>query len=142
MKYKLREILIVDDDQVMRMLTVRSLMNLGFEQPIYSFRNGWEGMEFIKNRIKPGTAGFPILILLDIEMPVMNGWEFLEAFEALDEHVRRHYRIIVVTSSTIQPENTRFLRPGCVEEFLAKPLTPELILDVFSKKNFLRKMAS
>ncbi|MDR7127892.1 CheY-like chemotaxis protein [Algoriphagus sp. 4150] len=137
MEFNLSEILIIDDDEVVKIVETRHLRKMDFFKPIFWFKNGLEGLMFIKSRPIQDHDRKQSLILLDIEMPVMDCWAFLWEFEQLDADIRSFYRIIVRTSSDNPDDRERILEIDSVREFLYKPLNPGLILEVFEKHGFV-----
>src|SRR5690554_6459701 len=73
------EILIVDDDRVISFLEEKILSGLEIPVPFHSFFNGKEALEYLEKSTEP-EKHFPVL--LDINMPVMNGWEFLNHIQS------------------------------------------------------------
>ena len=122
-------VLSVDDDKVTQMLNQMIFTRCGFSKTSITCMNGKEALQFFENKITEGNLAhnLPNLIFLDLNMPVMDGWEFLNAFTA-------HYTAafpatkIVILSSTINPlEKEKALENKNVIEFLCKPLTLEML---------------
>lgn len=122
-------VLSVDDDKVTQMLNQMIFTRCGFSKTSITCMNGKEALQFFENKITEGNLAhnLPTLIFLDLNMPVMDGWEFLNAFTA-------HYTAafpatkIVILSSTINPlEKEKALENKNVIEFLCKPLTLEML---------------
>ncbi len=79
-------VLIVDDDKVDRYILKRLLKQTEIVSKIYEFDNGKSGLDFLENynenRILHGDGFPPMIIFLDVNMPLMNGFEFLEGFKS------------------------------------------------------------
>jgi CheY-like chemotaxis protein len=75
----------------------------------------------------------PKLILMDINMPKMNGWEFLEAYEKLDATIKKNKIIIILTTSMNPEHETKANEFSSVAEFNIKPLTPEMFKNIIEK---------
>lgn len=117
MKGGKRELLVVEDNELNREILEEILMP---DYVVHQAENGREGLEMLRQR---GTK--ISLVLLDIQMPVMNGYEFLDAVR---QEVRfSNIPIIVMTASGEAGEEIRSLESGA-SDFVSKPYNPEIIL--------------
>ena len=105
-------ILLVDDSEADRYLMIRLLQKLGHEGRLFEAENGQEAIEFLRNReeqiAKYGQEFPPLLVFLDINMPLLNGFEFLKEFDGL--RVPLDYDsvvILMVTSSSRDTDRSR-----------------------------------
>lgn len=125
MPYK-KNILIIDDDNVFIFLSKKLFSRHAGDCNVFTCGNGKEGIDFIHNKIR-NKAPLPEIILLDINMPVFNGWDFLEEFILLpDEHTSRS-DIFILTSSIREDDKERSKNYFIVKEFISKPLTPQIM---------------
>jgi CheY-like chemotaxis protein len=116
----MKRILLVDDDIIFHMLNTKALNRIGFSNSnIQTAMNGKQALEIFNVPENPGQ--FPDIILLDLNMPIMNGFEFMEAFQKLDLEKKQSVKIVVVTSSGNPNDIKRALNLGA-SEFLIKPL--------------------
>ena len=122
-------VLSVDDDKVNQMLNQMIFTRCGFSKTSVTCMNGKEALQFFEKKLAEGNSAYdlPAIIFLDLNMPVMDGWEFLNAFTA-------HYTAafpatkVVILSSTINPiEKEKALENKNVIGFLCKPLTLEML---------------
>ena len=112
-----RELLVVEDNELNREILAEILMP---DYVVHQAENGKEGLDLLRQR-----AAKISLVLLDIQMPVMNGYEFLDAVR---QEVRfANIPIIVMTSSGEAKEEIRCLESGA-SDFVSKPYDPEIIL--------------
>ena len=118
-KFAQMEIIIADDDHLMQLMHAKVLEKIGVANPRFLFSNGKKALEHI-NLKKRGT---PLLVLLDIFMPVMDGWEFLKLLEEQGRHL--DVQVIVISSSVGKSEQKRALGFSNVVGFHEKPLTVE-----------------
>lgn len=119
----IERILIVDDDKIFLSLAQLVLRSIFSKADIITSKNGVEGLESLENR-------HPNLLFLDINMPVMNGWEFLSA---LKERGGEQSFQIIITSSSVDPEDReKAERHPLVNGFIEKPITKEKIMSVVS----------
>jgi len=131
---KLNCVLLIDDDLGTNFINQMLIKKADITDHIETVLNGKEALDFITNKGKYENAGNvfpqPMLTLLDINMPVMDGWEFLEAYEKLEEHQRGKIIIIMLTTSLNPDDVTRAEEISDVSGFKNKPLTMETINDI------------
>lgn len=111
-------VLLVDDSEFDRMYTSIVLGRAGVPWTVHECESGADALHAIAQA--PGQAA---LILLDINMPGMDGFEFLDAFERLPEAVRGKTRVVMLSSSPLETERERALAHAVVEDYLVKPLS-------------------
>lgn len=90
--------------------------------------DGLQALEYLKNR-KPEEPQ-PEIIFLDINMPVMNGWDFLNEYEELDKEIKGKVVVIMLTTSEHPDDIRRARERGVPLEFKNKPLTREMLMKV------------
>ena len=122
-------VLSVDDDKVTQMLNQMIFTRSSFSTKSIAFMNGKEILTFFEQRLNKDISPveLPAIIFLDLNMPVMGGWEFLESFCS---NYACHFPEIkvVILSSTINPEEKqKAISNDNVIDFLSKPLTLEMI---------------
>jgi len=127
----LETVLCVDDDPITLMLCKKVIMKSNFSKNIYSAINGEDALKFFDNLINKQDSeikDFPQLIFLDLNMPVMNGWEFLSVFSK-NQYLENFSKTkVVVLSSTIDPNDIEKSKEyPMVVEFLSKPITTEIL---------------
>ena len=121
---KFTNVLLVDDDPITIMVCDRIMKMTGFAEQVQTKENGQEAIRYIQSIIEDETT-FPEIIFLDINMPVMNGWDFLQEFDALKSKIPALPRIFIL-SSTVDPEDYKRAEEfGTVAGFISKPLTQE-----------------
>lgn len=119
-------VLLVEDDPITIMVCDRIIKMSDFADTVVSCENGKAAIDHINNIISEGKQ-FPEIIFLDINMPVMNGWDFLEEFELVKDKVSPLPRIFIL-SSTVDPEDYKRAKSfTAVDSFISKPLSKELL---------------
>jgi CheY-like chemotaxis protein len=127
----INSVLLIDDDAISNFLNTRLLREMQVAQDIKVTLNGEEALRFLQ-REKAANRPFPELILLDINMPVMNGFEFLEAFrEVANEN--NNSVVIILTTSTNTRDFEQLKQYEEVEVYLSKPLTDENLQYIIDK---------
>lgn len=121
--YKFNHVLLVDDDYVSNFIADHLLTKLGVCDHVSFCRNGDEALKFLKD-----TEEFPDLIFLDINMPVMNGIEFIETFKELNLDNNKT-RIIIYTAS-FSAKDVEMLKTIGFNDFIIKPLTEDKLLSL------------
>ncbi|TGD83025.1 response regulator [Hymenobacter wooponensis] len=123
-------ILLVDDDSTTNYLNRRLLERLNVCDEVLVALNGQRALDLLQTRCSFGEGACPALILLDVNMPVMNGFEFLEAFVQVP--ARQSVVIVLLTSSQLE-EDLVMAQHLPVAEFVNKPLTREKITEVLNR---------
>ena len=124
-------ILCVDDDPITLMLYKKVIVKAEFGDTILFAQNGEEALDLLKKIKNQDTdtsvSQIPDIIFLDLNMPVMNGWDFLEHFSTNLSEENKQIKVIIL-SSTIDPSDyLRAKKYEVVKDFLSKPLTVEML---------------
>lgn len=127
---KLHKILLVDDDTITNFMNERLLKKLNISEEVKVSINGLEALNYIKD--ESSSKECPELIFLDINMPVMNGIEFLESFKDCNCCERKPV-VVILTTSSDPGDLDKISNFPFVGGFLNKPLTEQKIQDICSK---------
>lgn len=128
----MKNIAIVDDDEIFVFLTRKVIERSNIVELIKTFNNGLEALNYFRENVHNPDA-LPEIILLDLSMPVMDGWQFL------DEYVKLHVKpakpiTIYICSSSISPDDIqRAKNISVVSDYLIKPITKEKLVDIIEK---------
>lgn len=112
--------LLVDDDPTVIFLVKRLFQHEGLPNALTTFLSPVEALTFLRQQAPLGSL--PQVILLDLNMPILNGWEFLEALEPLKEQLRDHCLVYILTSSLAPSDMNRAKCNPLVAGLLHKPL--------------------
>jgi CheY-like chemotaxis protein len=135
---KLACALLVDDDQTTNYLNQLLLKRLQVADALLVALNGQEALDLLAEHCHEATAQCPMLILLDVKMPVMDGFAFLEAYDKLPLP-QKHAIIIVMLTTSLHPQDVDRVQRLNIAGFLNKPLTEAKINDVL-KNHFDRHL--
>lgn len=113
---------IIDDDPIFSFVAKKMIENHSPSINILSFANGQEALEGLNARTQNGEK-LPEVIFLDLNMPVMDGWEFLESYNGLSEI--SPISIFIVSSSIDPADIEKAKNYAVVKDFISKPLTEE-----------------
>jgi len=132
MKQKLNCILLIDDDKPTNFINEVVIKQLDCAEKIVVVQNGSEALDYLKSK-NDGGHPQPDLIFLDINMPSMNGWEFLEKYTDLDK--KQHGRVVVIMLTTPLNRDDEKKASGIpyINGFQSKPLTPEIMQEVLEE---------
>ena len=131
-KKKLSCILLVDDDYEDNVFHKLIISRMQIAESVEEANDGLEALNKLKKRQTP-----PELIFLDINMPRMNGWEFLEEYKDLDTEQKAKTIIMMLSTSSNPDEIKKAQEIAEVSGFKTKPLSKEMLVDIL--ENFFRE---
>jgi CheY-like chemotaxis protein len=134
MKKKLNCILLVDDNDSDNFLHKRVIEKACIANCVEIALNGQEAIDFLTTKVKDiqtaSIYSLPELIFLDINMPVMDGWEFLEEYKKREEIHREKAVIIILTTSLNPADRSKAEKMVESDCFQFKPLTLQMLNDI------------
>jgi len=114
---------IIDDDPIFIYGTKRMMKEVNFSEEINVYNNGQEAIDGL-TEISAAKGPMPDVIFLDLNMPIMNGWEFLDEYTNLPNH-NQSKTIIYIISSSVDPRDLdRVKNYKQVNNYILKPITP------------------
>lgn len=125
------DVVIIDDDAVVLFLHKILVEKSPLSSSLFCFDNGSDAYSYLCNR----TTKEPLLVLLDINMPGMSGWDLLEKIS--EEHCDDNVWVVMVTSSINSSDKERAARYSQVIDYLEKPLSKEACETLHSKVQHL-----
>jgi len=125
-------ICIVDDDDIYQFTVVKTLELLEFEKNILSFSDGEEALAFLVNNLNKNQK-LPDVIFLDINMPIMDGFQFMEEYGKIKSQLGKKTVIYMVSSSVDPVDIERAKRISDVSDYIIKPIEPGKLKSVMEK---------
>jgi CheY-like chemotaxis protein len=126
---RLNLIFIVDDDPIHQQITQIMIDRQGISNAMQTFSDAQEVLDYLQGHQEDYNA-LPDVILLDLNMPVMDGWDFLAAYSRLHNALCRNVLIYVLTSSIDENDRERVSSYSFVKGYLTKPLSRDTILQL------------
>lgn len=118
-------VFLIDDDGVFNFITARTIKNLTFAEKVTTFDNAQTAFQELQQLSRYKPEEFPDMIFLDLNMPKMNGWEFLNEYEKISDSLVKKCKIVILTSS-IDGADIKYSKSyKAVTDFVSKPLTVE-----------------
>ena len=124
-----KKVLLVDDDPIFNFLHTRMLSLGGLAKEVHTALNGNQALDLL-NGYFSGTSTLPDAILLDLTMPELDGFGFLEALKKLNVPGMENVNIVVITSS-INPKDADRVKALGVSHYLIKPITLDKLKEAY-----------
>lgn len=122
-------ICIIDDDPIYQIITKKIINKTDTKKEVISFSNGAEAIETLVSNVHNPEA-LPNIILLDIDMPIMDGWDFMTSFERIRPMISKQILIYIVSSSIANSDKEKAKTFKQISGFLSKPLTLENFIEI------------
>ncbi|MFT4756983.1 MAG: CheY-like chemotaxis protein [Vicingaceae bacterium] len=130
---ELNEILLIDDSKGANALNKRLLQEMGVGKKITTLLNGQLALEYLVTKDVNGQCPCPDIIFLDINMPVMDGYKFLEEYELLKPNQKLNKVIVMLTTSTSEFDIVRANINVEVNNYQIKPLTEDKVFEIINQ---------
>jgi len=114
-------VMLVDDDEVYLFAATKTIEATGLAAKIDVCNNGLDAINFLNNQLQ-NPSNLPEIIFIDLNMPIMDGWEFLEAYELLQQKLPGKIKIYILSSSVDKNDIMRSKKYGSVIEYIVKPV--------------------
>lgn len=129
-----KRIALIDDDPIINLIHAKIITrSTDFEVMIYT--NAQRAVEQFAVWLNSEPGQLPDVIFLDINMPEMDGWEFLDAFHKMPEAVLEKCKVFMLTSSISSDDIEKSRHYRTVSDFISKPLTPEKLSAMTNRLN-------
>ena len=121
---------LIDDDRIFTHLLSKQMQITNFSDTVKIFHDGDEALEYIRP-IANQPDILPSVILLDINMPILDGWQFLDEFIKFD--LKKRITIYIVSSSIDDADRRKAASYSAVSNFYVKPITKEHLIDMIKE---------
>ena len=123
---KYSSVMLIDDNEIDNFINQKMIEGCGFSNNVYVHTTGESALEFYKSLSQAGNIAadqFPRVIFLDINMPMMDGFQFLNSFEKIVASQSLPLKVVMLTTSVIPTDIEKAKNIKFVSVFLNKPLT-------------------
>ena len=127
------KVFLIDDDNIFVMLTNKIIAGSGTDTEVTVFNDGKSAIDFIENNMN-NTELLPDIILLDLNMPVMDGWGFMDEFAILLPFLRKIPTVNILSSSMAPHDLQRMSGIPYIDDYIVKPLTRTKFIDLVSNQ--------
>jgi len=124
-------ILLVDDDEINNFISIKLIKKALLTTEIMACLNGKFAIDQLVEIQRKDPSKLPDYILLDINMPIMNGWEFLDEYKRLNIDPLGKSKIFIISSSVFSNDINKARSYPLVHSFISKPLSVEKIKEMF-----------
>lgn len=125
-------ILLVDDDEIYLYLMKRTIDELSNNLVVSSFTDGEEAIEYVAECTKQ-KSDLPRVILLDVNMPFLDGWGFLAEFKKLKPKIDHPINIYMVSSSSMEKDIKRASEFEEITGYIVKPISETKLVEIFKE---------
>lgn len=127
----MRKVYLIDDDDIFVLLTKKTILKVSADTEVEVFSDGYQAITHLWE-IKDRKEQLPAIIFLDLNMPIMDGWGFLDEYQAIYSFMAAHTKLYIVSSSISPHELERAKNIIAVTDFIIKPLVKEKFLDIIT----------
>jgi CheY-like chemotaxis protein len=128
---KIKNVLLIDDDEPTNFINKKIILGSDLVEAIHIAQSGQEALNFLSHQPEQtGQNPLPDLIFLDINMPAMDGWEFLANYKKLKTAKKENVIIVMLTTSLNPDDEVKAKEMKEVKAFRNKPLTRQLLGEI------------
>ena len=128
-------ILLVDDDEINNFISIKMIKKALSNTDITACLHGKYAIDLLMEIQKEDPSKLPDYILLDINMPIMNGWEFLDEYTRLNIDPIGKCKVYIISSSVFSNDINKARSYPVVKDFVSKPLNVDRIKELFAVEN-------
>jgi CheY-like chemotaxis protein len=124
-------VLLVDDDEINNFISIKLIKKALLNTEIMACLNGKFAIDQLVEIQRNDISKLPDYILLDINMPIMNGWEFLDEYKRMNIDPLGKTKIFIISSSVFSNDINKARSYPLVKDFISKPLNVDKIVELF-----------
>lgn len=124
----INKVAIVDDDNIFQFTTKIKIEKLLLAEEVLVFNDGEEIFNYLK---ETDVVDLPSIVLLDINMPMVDGWDFLELFKSVDEEKQKGIKIFMLSSSINPVDVEKAKENKFVHDYITKPIRDDDLNKIF-----------
>jgi len=124
------KVMLLDDDEVNNFICSSIIQKSIPESRVISFLNGKQGLDYLESLLGKNDYNLPDLIFVDINMPVMNGWEFLDRYKKIANRFSKKIVLMMLTASISDKDVKKAKTYDIVDDYISKPLKQEELTKV------------
>lgn len=125
----IKNLTLIDDDDIFVFLTKKAVESTNLVELIKVFGNGLDAINFLKENCDD-VDSLPEIILLDLSMPIMDGWQFLDQFTKLIPKIDKKITIYICSSSISPSDVLLAKKNNAVSDYIIKPVTKEKLIEL------------
>ncbi len=123
-------ILIIDDDEINNLICTKVIKDYNPMAEVDSVTSGSKGLDYLNASMDNLESQLPDVIFLDINMPAMNGWDFIREYRKINSNMDKEIKLFVLTSSQYYQDSELADQYDEVQKLITKPLTSEILEDI------------
>jgi CheY-like chemotaxis protein len=125
------KILIIDDDEINNLICTKVIKDFNSDVEVESVTSSTKGLVYLEDLVKTNPKGLPDVILLDINMPTISGWDFIREYRKMMTAVESEkIKLFVLTSSQYYQDAELADQYREVQKLFTKPLTSEILTEI------------
>ncbi len=126
----IKRALIIDDDEINNFICIKNMKDASFADHATYCLRGREGLDELMDAMENRPEDLPDVIFLDINMPLMNAWEFLEEYQKIQADFPKEIKLFILSSSVYRKDIEKSAHYEMVTDYIIKPLSKESLKNI------------
>lgn len=128
-----QKVMMIDDNEIDNLIHSRLVTELRFGRQVEAFSNGKSAILHLRELLRGHKQNLPDIIFVDLHMPIMDGWAFIQEYEKLSIHLYKDIPVYILTCAIYNKEVSKLKSEHIQIGFLPKPLTIEALEEISGK---------